>query len=69
MKMKMKLLTLPKIVLLCNGIFLSLSMSLIAQEYELVWSDEFDKDGNRIPRIGVLKRVLCKSRIAVVSGR
>lgn len=32
-------------VWLCNCIFLSFSMSLIAQEYTLVWSDEFNEDG------------------------
>jgi beta-glucanase (GH16 family) len=32
-------------VWLCNFVFLSFSMSLIAQEYTLVWSDEFNEDG------------------------
>lgn len=32
-------------VWLCYCIFLSFSMSLIAQEYTLVWSDEFNEDG------------------------
>jgi hypothetical protein len=36
-------------VWLCNFVFLSFSMSLIAQEYTLVWSDEFDENGKPNP--------------------
>ncbi|HOV72038.1 MAG TPA: glycoside hydrolase family 16 protein, partial [Dysgonamonadaceae bacterium] len=84
MKMKKKLLMLPKIVLLCNGIFLSLSMSLIAQEYELVWSDEFDKDGKPNPAYWSFEKgfvrnqelqwyqednAYCKDGVLIIEGR
>jgi beta-glucanase (GH16 family) len=36
-------------VWLCNFVFLSFSMSLIAQEYTLIWSDEFDENGKPNP--------------------
>jgi beta-glucanase (GH16 family) len=47
--MKKDILKFPIRVLLCNFIFLSFSISLIAQEYTLVWSDEFDEDGKPNP--------------------
>jgi len=47
--MKKDILKFPIRVLLCNFVFLSFSISLIAQEYTLVWSDEFDEDGKPNP--------------------
>jgi beta-glucanase (GH16 family) len=47
--MKKDILKFPISVLLCNFVFLSFSISLIAQEYTLVWSDEFDEDGKPNP--------------------
>ena len=47
--MKKDILKFPISVLLCTCIFLSFSISLIAQEYTLVWSDEFDEDGKPNP--------------------
>lgn len=82
--MKMKLLTLTKIVLLGNFIFLSLSMSMLAQEYELVWSDEFDKDGKPNPEYWRFEKgfvrnqelqwyqednAYCKDGMLVIEGR
>ncbi len=47
--MKKDILKFPISVLLCTCIFLSFSISLIAQEYTLIWSDEFDEDGKPNP--------------------
>jgi len=48
--MKKEILKFPISVLLRNFVFLSFSISLlIAQEYTLVWSDEFDEDGKPNP--------------------
>ena len=71
-------------VWLCNFVFLSFSISLIAQEYTLVWSDEFDEDGKPNPAYWSFEKgfvrnqelqwyqddnAYCKDGVLIIEGR